>query len=132
MQMNEHLYHRYAHARIPDLEAAAATVASTFAEAVSWWPVLLQGPHPAAAVWVLLRRNADEAVRHATRSDLLVNKLYGLLSSRVADAVVLDRKLQLSVESAAGLIGVERSAVAGALLTAKRSLPSMFDDLGKV
>ncbi|MFE7623018.1 hypothetical protein [Streptomyces sp. NPDC057509] len=129
--MNEHLYLRYAQARIVDRVAAAATVAATLAEAAGGWPSLLQGPHPAAAVWTFLRRNTDETVRRATCRDPLLDRLYGLLSSRVADAVVLDRKLRLTVESAAGLMGADCSAVAGALLTARRSLPPAFDSLGE-
>ncbi|MFB8086871.1 hypothetical protein [Streptomyces sp. NPDC055992] len=129
--MNEHLYLRYACARIVDRGAATATVAATLAEAAGGWPALLQGPHPAAAVWAFLRRNTDETVRRATCRDPLLDRLYAVLSSRVADAVVLDRKLQLTVKSAAGLMGADRAAVAGALLTAKRSLPAVFDSLGE-
>ncbi|MFJ1957699.1 hypothetical protein ACIOGT_31025 [Streptomyces microflavus] len=128
VQMNGRFYLRYALARVVNQGAAAATVNSTLTETASRWPALLQGPQPAAAVWLRLRLNVEEAARHAACRDPLVDNLYGTLSSRVADAVVLNRKLQLSVDTTAGLMGVERSAIAAALLTAKRSLPSAFDD----
>lgn len=131
VQMNGAFYLRYALARVLDEGTAEATVDSTLAEAASQWPVLLQGPHPAAAVWLRLRLNVNEMSRLASRRDPLVDSLYGSLPSLVADAVVLHRQLHLSVDTAAGLMGVERSSVAGALLTAKRSFSVAFDDPGE-
>ncbi|MFJ9079437.1 hypothetical protein ACIRO3_29985 [Streptomyces sp. NPDC102278] len=127
--MNETFYLRYARARALDEGTAAAAVDSTLAEAASQWPVLLHGPQPAAAIWLRLRLNVEEMNRHVAHRNPLVDRLYGSFSSLVADAVVLHHQLHLSVDSAAGVMGVERSTVAGALLTARRVFPSAFDGL---
>lgn len=129
VQMNGAFYLRYALARALDEGTAQATVDSTLAEAANQWPVLLHGPQPAAAIWLRLRLNVEEMNRHVAQRNPLVDRLYGSFSSLVADAVVLHRQLHLSVDAAAGVMGVERSTIAGALLTAKRALPSAFDDL---
>ncbi|WP_328299194.1 hypothetical protein OG389_16200 [Streptomyces sp. NBC_00435] len=128
VHMNGAFYLRYALARALDKDTAQAAVDTTLAEAASRWSVLLHGPQPAAAIWLRLRLNVEEMNRHVARRDPLLESLYGSLSQLAADAVVLHRQLNLSVDTAAGLMGVERSAIAGALLTAKRVLPFAFDD----
>lgn len=128
VQMNGAFYLRYALTRSLDRRAAEATVGSTLTEAAGQWPALLHGPQPAAAVWLRLRLNVEQLSLHVTHRDPLLDRLYGSLPGLVADAVVLHQRLQLSIAAAAGLMGVERSTVAGALMTAKRAMPAAFDD----
>ncbi|MFC9228438.1 hypothetical protein ACFTZI_05615 [Streptomyces decoyicus] len=122
VQLNQHLYTRYARARLSEETTTEAVISETFAAVRERWPWFLSQPCPAADVWSELRYrvNREAAKTKAPAADPLV-KLYEALSHCCADSVVLCLRLGLNADDAAGLMGVERPAVETALGAARRA-----------
>ncbi len=117
-QLHHDAYLNYAHIRIGSWTRAVRCVESVFDSLCYNWQAALRGC-PASRAWNLLSEQADQLSDCGTGHRWTV---HCLLEGKQADVVLLHRRLRLSVEEAADLMGLPDYAVRGLLLTADRAL----------
>jgi DNA-directed RNA polymerase specialized sigma24 family protein len=121
VQLNQHLYTRYARVRLSEEAVTLVVIRETFTAARSRWSWLLSRPCPAADVWGELRLRVTREAAKISAPDVSLGRLYEALPHCCADSVILCLRLGLDTEDAAGLMGIERSAVEAALGVARRA-----------
>ncbi|MEE1931335.1 hypothetical protein V1J52_24765 [Streptomyces sp. TRM 70351] len=124
VQLHEAHYLRYATARLRDAVAGQGAVETTLEALAGQWDDLLRAPCPAADAWRQLRTVVSGARRSVRRRHAGVDRLYRTLPDEAADAVLLRYRLRMPPGTAADLMGMDRSAVAALLQSARRRLPA--------
>lgn len=113
------VYLRYARVRTGEWGRATRCVSSALESLRLCWTTILRSDRPAARAWKLLSEQADEL---STCSQGHGWNLHCLLQTEHADAVLLHRRLGLSVERTAGLMGLDKYALRALLKSADRDL----------
>ncbi|MFJ3495017.1 hypothetical protein ACIPPJ_15690 [Streptomyces sp. NPDC086091] len=104
-------YLRYAALRIGQSDAAERVVSDAFTELAVTWTVALGSAGPAAVAWDILHDHIGQALAgrgHPDRSD-------GPARSLPLEAQVLHRRLRLSSERVAEVLGISPGVVPGLL-----------------
>ncbi|WP_059008891.1 hypothetical protein [Streptomyces specialis] len=110
-------YLRYCRLRLPGTAVAEAVVESALGELATRWAAAL-ATSPAALAWHLLGRRVDAEARAAGQGDVL----HRLLPAPQADAVLLRRRLRMSLAETAEVMGLAPRDVTWHLLLAERRL----------
>lgn len=114
-QLHHDPYLKYASHRLTSRDAAQQAVDAAFSELAAQWLTALRSPSPAAVAWSLLQHAVANA---PSRTDTPPHAL----PSQQSDAVLLHRRLGLTVEEAAALMGIDRAALITHLALARRAL----------
>ncbi|MFD8462349.1 sigma factor-like helix-turn-helix DNA-binding protein [Streptomyces antimycoticus] len=126
-QLYRDRYLRYAHLRVGD--AAAGVVGTAFGHLARQWPIVLSsGTRPAAYSWWLLGR-CVAANESGAGSVEAIGRLYGVLPTEQADAVLLHYRLGMTLTEAADCMGIDPSALAAHLLMAERRIPQRLSGI---
>ncbi|GAA2939981.1 hypothetical protein GCM10010446_26720 [Streptomyces enissocaesilis] len=120
-QLNYAAYVDYAHVRTGNQETAMRCADITFDKLWTIWQTALR-ESPAARGWELLREQVEDLSTCSSGHDWTA---HCLLQADNADAILLHRRLGLSVTEAAGLMGLPDYAVRGLLRTSDRMLGAL-------
>ncbi|MFC3352094.1 sigma-70 region 4 domain-containing protein [Streptomyces echinoruber] len=120
-QLHHDAYLDYAQVRTGSRVRAVRCVETVFDRLRDIWQAALRGS-PAAQAWGMLHEQAN---CHSDCGAGHVWPIHCLLEGRQADVVLLHRRLRLSVEEAADLMGVPDYTVRGLLRSADRALHAL-------
>lgn len=120
-EANRDVYLRYAQVRIED-QAEARRCVDAVLEAVELrWVAVLGSESPAARVWRFLRAEAGSFRSLPVKSE---GQLHAVLREDQADIMLLHHQLQLSLNHAAGLMGLPDPDARALLRGAERDFGS--------
>ncbi|MFJ7424014.1 sigma factor-like helix-turn-helix DNA-binding protein [Streptomyces uncialis] len=118
-------YTRYAHARIGQAPLARTAVNTAFAAIRRTWTRTLSTPSAPRTAWRLLHRTVTCYADAVPGSASIAHRL---LEPAPADAVLLHRRLGMSLAKTADVMGVDASAVRALLARADRRLDRLPDE----